>query len=1182
MNGSSPCKMPFFPVEKSFAVCYNQVRKRAACRRRVTSAGWKYARGTKKRMGFLKELFRKQTAQEKGTRAASVQETGVQQENAGTDVKNEQCLRLLVLGQEMEKLFQAESYVAKSEYRDRMKEFKSTEDFFQVLTSSGMLEPFCEKNGFDPEQAERILDSYASLETLIDQHNENFIREKMEEEKEYLDHILEEVDPAIVLDEDQRRVVLTDEDYCLVIAGAGAGKTTTVAAKVKYLVEKKGIDPSQILVVSFTNKAVKELQEKINGALQIACPISTFHSAGNAIIRKNSPDEKLNIVDGSRLYFVLRDYFRQSVMRNERVVNKLILFFGSYFDAPYEGDDLNAFFNQIAKANFSTMRSDLEDFRREVIDAKTKKAVTIQNEVLRSYQEVEIANFLYLSNIDYEYEPIYPYHILYARKPYTPDFVICQDGKTAYIEHFGISKNGENDRYSQDELEAYKKAVHDKIRLHREHNTTLIYTFSSYGDGRELTEHLREELEKAGFEIRPRSNQEVMEKLVTGEENRYIRKLLNLICRFISNFKVNGYTAEEFDRMYHSTQNVRTRLFLEICSECYLEYEKYLREHQAVDFQDMINESARILREVKEMGQKLDYRYIIVDEYQDISRQRFDLTKALSEVTNAKIIAVGDDWQSIYAFSGSDITLFTRFEESMGYARLLKIVKTYRNSQEVIDIAGNFIQKNQAQIRKRLESPKKIHDPVIIYTYDSTYKGKNGDRRSGANFAVSYAVQTALEQIMEYNRQDKKKQGSVLLLGRFGFDGERLEHSGLFEFINRGSRIRSVKYPELNITFMTAHASKGLGFDDVIVINGKNETYGFPSKVEDDPVLGFVIKGDRSIDYAEERRLFYVAMTRTKNRVYFIAPEKNPSEFLLELKRDYKNVDLRGKWNEEVPKAVGRKYCPLCGYPLQYRYKNSYGLRLYLCTNEPELCSFMTNEYKAGKMSIMKCGSCRDGYLIVKPGQGDGYFFGCTNYKQDHTGCNNSISRKRFYEMMGYAWEPVTGPKDEKKTEEPGSGDRRKKPEKQSTETASGFAKTQYREDKAEITKADLEPVIYKGQDLNEVVYIILNGLQHISEVRYYGVTMLLDVLRGSGTPRIYRAELNRLPEYGALKSISREELQTMLDWLLSNHYMLKTRGEYPVLHPTYDGLHYGETMTERQLKRLKAYLEEEVILWQQ
>ena len=140
-------------------------------------------------------------------------------------------------------------------------------------------------------------------------------------------------------------------------------------------------------------------------------------------------------------------------------------------------------------------------------------------------------------------------------------------------------------------------------------------------------------------------------------------------------YKRQGYTAEEFNRMYHSTRNVRSRLFLDICNDCYLEYERWLNEKKAVDFEDMINESARILREVKEMKQKLDFKYVIVDEYQDISRQRFDLTKTLAEVTDAKIIAVGDDWQSIYAFSGSDITLFTKFEEKMGYAKLLKIVK---------------------------------------------------------------------------------------------------------------------------------------------------------------------------------------------------------------------------------------------------------------------------------------------------------------------------------------------------------------------------------------------------------------------------------------------------------------------------------------------------------------------------
>ena len=280
--------------------------------------------------------------------------------------------------------------------------------------------------------------------------------------------------------------------------------------------------------------------------------------------------------------------------------------------------------------------------------------------------------------------------------------------------------------------------------------------------------------------------------------------------------------------MRSDTQNVRTRLFLNICNDCYLEYERFLKENQAVDFQDMINESARILREVKEMKQKLDFRYIIVDEYQDISRQRFDLVTAIHEVTSAKIIAVGDDWQSIYAFSGSDISLFTKFREKMGYAALLKIVRTYRNSQEVIDIAGNFIQKNKEQIQKDLISPKHVEDPVIIYTYDSRRKDPKGDNRSGANYAIAHAIEIALEQIIEYNRAEgKTADSSILLLGRFGFDGDRLEKSGLFEYINRGSQIRSVKYPKLNITFMTAHSSKGLGYDNVIVVNGRNETYGF-------------------------------------------------------------------------------------------------------------------------------------------------------------------------------------------------------------------------------------------------------------------------------------------------------------------------------------------------------------------
>ncbi len=1092
------------------------------------------------------------------------------EKSAQKEMRNENCKKILNLRDEVENLLKAQMYIAKSDYAKIYSDYAEVIDFFRVLQKGEVLSDFCKTNGVVIEEIQQIIEEYNHLEGYVEKHNEQYVADRMIEEKEDLDNILKEIDPNVILDEDQRKVVLTDEDYSLVIAGAGAGKTTTVAAKVKYLVEKKKVDPSQILVISFTNKAVNELRDKIQKGLHIECPIATFHSTGNAILHKHSPEENMTIVDNSKLYFVLRDYFRNSLMQNESIVNKLILFFASYFDAPYEGSELNDFFNHIAKTNYSTMRSDLENFKREVIDARTKKSVTIQNEILRSHQEVEIANFLYLNQIDYEYEPIYPYNIAVARKPYTPDFVIVQGDKQIYVEHFGISEDGKNDRYSDEELKRYKQAVNDKITLHRQHGTKLIYTFSNYKDKRNLTEHLKEKLEESGIKLKPRSNKEVMEQLIAGEENRYVRKLLNLICRFISNFKVNGYGSDEFTRMYHSTVNVRSKLFLDICRECYLEYDRWLKENKAVDFEDMINESAKLLKDVKDMKQKLDFKYIIVDEYQDISRQRFDLTKALSEVTDAKIIAVGDDWQSIYAFSGSDITLFTKFAEKMGYAKMLKIVRTYRNSQEVIDIAGNFIQKNSSQIKKQLISPKTIQDPVIIYTYDSRAKETNANRRSGRNYAMANAVQTALDHIVESKRKEGKEPGTILLIGRFGFDGDNLERTGLFEYVNRGDKVKSVKYPELNITFMTAHSSKGLGYDDVIVINGKNETYGFPSKIEDDPVLGFVIKGDRSIDYAEERRLFYVAMTRTKNRVYFVAPESNPSEFLLEIKKDYKNVKLIGNWQEDAKRKLDRKDCPLCGYPLQLRYKRAYGLRLYICTNEPEMCGFMTNDYRGGKLSIQKCDRCRGGYLIVKPGkdrnQKKDYFLGCTNYKGDKTGCDRTISKKAFYEQMKYTLDVMEESENKKNVINENKTPTEKEKRGKTEITADVLD--------AKIVKADLIQVMWEDRDLNEMTFTVLTALQNMSRARYYGVSMLVDILKGCQTKRITENNLYNLSEFGALRDIDWNKIQEMIEWLIKEHMVLKTKGNYPVLHLTYEGLHYSEKMTIKKLNELKNYME--------
>lgn len=908
--------------------------------------------------------------------------------------------------EEFQKLLSSDLYLARSNYAYLIDKYKQIYDFFNSNRKANTLDYYCKINKLNLKTIIVFLNNYENISDLkkgssiIEEHNDNFIKRHLISEKQYLDGILNEIDPKIVLDEEQRRVVLTDEDYSLVIAGAGAGKTTTVAAKVRYLVEKQGIDPKQILVISFTNKAVGELRERINEGLLIPCPITTFHSSGYAILRK-SEDEKKVIVSEGFLFNTVNDYLKENILEQPDLVNKLIMFFGSYFDAPYEGNDINLFFNYIAKADFSTLKGNVSEYNAQIIDRRTGKTVTIRNEHLRSMQEVQIANFLFLNGIDYAYEEIYPYHILKAKKPYTPDFCIRQGNNLAYIEHFGITESGRHSFYTSEQLAKYKQEINDKINLHKKHNTKLIYTFSSYNDGRDLLSHLRENLMKNGFNLTQRPAEEVFEKLVNTEENKYILKLVKLICVFISNFKVNGYNIDDFYRFERSNSNVRTKLFLEICKECYLEYQKKLAQRNALDFQDMINDSAKILREKQLAKEVLDFKYIIVDEYQDISRQRFDLTKELSKLCNAKIIAVGDDWQSIYAFSGADISLFTHFCSIMGYGKELIISNTYRNAQEVINIAGNFIQKNQSQIKKSLKSPKHIQKPVIIETYSEEFDRKEFTGKGGKYFHLGKKVEEIIGDILS----ESKPNASILLIGRYGFDARNLCFSNDFNYDEQNNKIISKKFKNAKLEFLTAHSSKGLGYDNVIIVNAKNELYGFPAKLDNDPVLQYVVKYDKSIEYAEERRLFYVAMTRTKNRVYIVTPEQHPSEFILELISDYPDIRLKGDINKENSVNIGIiKKCPVCGYPLQLRWNKNYGLKLWICSNEPEICSFMTNDLSGGDLSIQKCDRCKDGYLIVKKGT-SGPVLGCTNYKSDGTGCDRLMSHDYYKRWLTTGYE---------------------------------------------------------------------------------------------------------------------------------------------------------------------------------
>jgi DNA helicase-4 len=361
-------------------------------------------------------------------------------------------------------------------------------------------------------------------------------------------------------------------------------------------------------------------------------------------------------------------------------------------------------------------------------------------------------------------------------------------------------------------------------------------------------------------------------------------------------------------------------------------------------------------------------------------------------------MAVGDDWQSIYAFSGSILPLFTRFCEEVGYGQELKITRTYRNAQEIIDIAGTFVQKNSQQIKKELISPKRIDNPVIISTYGEE---KDKTQKGGVYYNLGVAIENAIGEILEYNTvEGKTKIPSILLIGRYGFDARNMCRAQQFNYNEDNGNVYSVKYGnKVKLNFMTAHSSKGLTAENVIIINAKDETYGFPSKVDDDPVLNLVVSFDTSYNYAEERRLFYVALTRTKNRVFIVTPDKRPSEFIKELlsePHNYPNVTLRGELKVDLKAPIKAKTtCPKCGYPMQFKYSKNYGLKLWICTNDQELCGFMTNDKRGGELSIHKCDWCKDGYLVVKKA-GDNFFLGCTNYKPDKTGCGRMINAGQY------------------------------------------------------------------------------------------------------------------------------------------------------------------------------------------
>lgn len=521
----------------------------------------------------------------------------------------------------------------------------------------------------------QLFETFKCINEIVERHNQNYLNLKLIEEEEYFDKIFQA--NTLILDEEQRKAIITDDDYNLIIAGAGSGKTTTMVAKIKYLVDKKKARPEEILVFSYTNKAVLELKERLCDNFKLNPVVTTFHKFGYNILKKNKLSIEKESID---------------------IIKKIYISF--------------------------------------LLDNEKSK--------------------LYI---------------------------------TAYSKYYHVFK-----------INPKKKNIEKIIN-------------------------------------------EIVNEKKTSRHYRFF-----IMCKKMMN---------EINVLYAVQKNKRNGALLEFVLELTKTYQLEKKQKSKIDFNDMITNSIKELK-------KLDYKYIIIDEYQDISIDRLNLVKEIKRITKAKVIAVGDDWQTIFSFAGSNIELFTKFSEVMGYSKELKITNTYRNSQELIDVAGNFIMKNNRQIKKKLYSSKHIDKPVIIYEYNK----KN----------YTKVIDTILIEL-EKQYGDKQK---ILLLGRYKFDVDKLLMTK--DFIIKEGKVVSLKKPNLDLTFLTVHTSKGLGFDNVIILNAEQGRYGFPSEIKEDKI--FYNKKGSSNNLDEERRLFYVALTRSKNKVYILAPSI-PSSFVLELKNHF-------------------------------------------------------------------------------------------------------------------------------------------------------------------------------------------------------------------------------------------------------------------------------------------------------
>ncbi|WP_372841032.1 UvrD-helicase domain-containing protein [Phaeovulum sp.] len=752
---------------------------------------------------------------------------------------------------------------------------------------------------------------------------------------------------------EQRLSIVVDEDATLVLAGAGSGKTSVITAKAAFLVKAGIRQPEEILLLAFAKNAAEEMSERVEARSGVPIVARTFHAIAYdiiGIVEGSKPALANHATDDLAFTNLIKQILKDLVHTLSDVSRAIIQWFAHFLVEPKSEWDFKT------KHEFYT-HMESQDLR------------TLQGEKVKSYEELQIANWLYENGIEYEYEPVYEHKIAETgRRDYQPDFRLIESG--IYIEHFGVRRQKMAD--GGDRLvtapyvdrDEYLAGMDWKRQVHAEHETTLIETYSYERQEGCLLTGLAEKL-APHVTLKPRPADTIFDRVI---ELKQVDDFSKLLATFLRKFKGGSYSLADCESKSERMKlGKRARAFLDVFAPVFEEYKKRLGGR--IDFEDMILRAAHYA----ETGRYVSpFRHILVDEFQDISQSRARLVKALkAQHPDTRVFAVGDDWQSIFRFSGSDIHLMRQFGSEFGGSfdgetgvhRSVDLGRTFRSVDQIAFAARTFVLRNPAQIQKQIVPAGTATEPAIRIV--SVAKGEDEQKLSEVLGTLSA------------NLEEGKKSASVLLLGRYRF----LEPD-----------IRKLKrlFPLLRINFKTIHASKGLEADHVILLNADSGRTGFPSEIVDDPLLSLVSPEEEAFQNAEERRVMYVAMTRARHTLTILVSNARPSSFVTELRSDpaYDIAVPPGAESEAyVCGECGGRLIGVTGQDGRIWYRCEHvqhcGNLLPACASCGTALPRRENRFASTRCgcgaSYPSCPACEDGWLVERSGT-FGRFLGCVRY----------------------------------------------------------------------------------------------------------------------------------------------------------------------------------------------------------